>query len=287
MARGLDHIVHAVRDLDAAAALYQRLGFQVGARNAHPWGTHNHIVQMPGFFIEVLTLAEPHKLGDDALSTHFGKFQQNFLAGGEGFSTLILESKDAPADAADLAQHGIGSSPVVSFERAGKDAKGQAVTVGFELAFAREDVSPDLAFALCRQKAPQSFWNTAMQAHPNGVSAVGAAMFVAENPTDHHIFLSSFTGERSLVSSSWGVSAPTPRGNVEIVDPVAFRGHTGMACAVTGAAMTLAALRLKVPDLGQTQQALKAGGVAHVLHMGRVVVGPTDAMGATLVFEAA
>ena len=51
MARGLDHIVHAVRDLDAAAALYQRLGFQVGARNAHPWGTHNHIVQMPGFFI--------------------------------------------------------------------------------------------------------------------------------------------------------------------------------------------------------------------------------------------
>jgi len=36
MARGLDHIVHAVRDLDAAADLYRRLGFTVGARNRHP-----------------------------------------------------------------------------------------------------------------------------------------------------------------------------------------------------------------------------------------------------------
>jgi catechol 2,3-dioxygenase-like lactoylglutathione lyase family enzyme len=62
MARGLDHIVHAVRDLDAAAALYRDLGFTVGARNKHPWGTHNHIVQFPGFFIEILTLAEPDKL---------------------------------------------------------------------------------------------------------------------------------------------------------------------------------------------------------------------------------
>jgi hypothetical protein len=70
MARGLDHMVHAVRDLDAVAALYRRLGFSVGARNRHPWGTHNHIVQLPGFFIELLTLAEPDKLDDDGLSSH-------------------------------------------------------------------------------------------------------------------------------------------------------------------------------------------------------------------------
>ena len=33
MARGLDHIVHAVHDLDAAGEAYARLGFTVGARN--------------------------------------------------------------------------------------------------------------------------------------------------------------------------------------------------------------------------------------------------------------
>ena len=58
MGGGIDHIVHAVRELDAAAELYRRMGFTVGARNRHFWGTHNYIVQLPGTFIELLTLAE-------------------------------------------------------------------------------------------------------------------------------------------------------------------------------------------------------------------------------------
>ena len=95
MARGLDHIVHAVRDLDAAADLYRRLGFTVGARNKHPWGTHNHIIQLSGFFIELLTFAEPEKLGSDGFSTMFGAYNRDFITRGEGFSLLILESKDA------------------------------------------------------------------------------------------------------------------------------------------------------------------------------------------------
>jgi catechol 2,3-dioxygenase-like lactoylglutathione lyase family enzyme len=58
VARALDHIVHAVRDLDAAAELYRRLGFTVGARNRHSraWGTQNHIVQLPDTFIELLAV---------------------------------------------------------------------------------------------------------------------------------------------------------------------------------------------------------------------------------------
>ena len=59
MARGVDHIVHAVRDLDRAAQLYRRLGVTVGPRNRHPRGTHNHIVQIPGCFIELLAFVEP------------------------------------------------------------------------------------------------------------------------------------------------------------------------------------------------------------------------------------
>src|SRR5258707_6692274 len=80
MPRGLDHIVHAVRDLDAAAELYRRLGFTVGARNPHSCGTHNQLVQLPGFFIELLTLPEPAKLRGDRVSTQFGRFNQTCLS---------------------------------------------------------------------------------------------------------------------------------------------------------------------------------------------------------------
>ena len=47
MTRRIDHLVVAVRDLDGAGRFYERLGFQVGARNRHPWGTENRLVQFP------------------------------------------------------------------------------------------------------------------------------------------------------------------------------------------------------------------------------------------------
>src|SRR3979490_2311258 len=90
MARGLDHIVHAVRDLDAAAALYERLGFVVGARNRHPWGTHNRTIQLPGFFyMELLTVAEPEKLTAAGLPLLFGAFHRDFLSHREGYAMLL------------------------------------------------------------------------------------------------------------------------------------------------------------------------------------------------------
>ena len=80
MARGLDHIVHAVHDLDAAGEAYARLGFTVGARNRHPWGTHNRIVQFPGVFIELLALGETDRIPPPRpRSLSFGAFTRDFL----------------------------------------------------------------------------------------------------------------------------------------------------------------------------------------------------------------
>src|SRR3984957_6588599 len=120
LARGLDHIVHAVRDLDAVAARYQRLGFTVGARNRHPWGTHNRLVQFPGFFIELLTVAEPEKLGGDALSRLFGAPSRDFLSKHEGFWALLLESRDAAGGGAPVARGGLAAPPGGGVGRRGR-----------------------------------------------------------------------------------------------------------------------------------------------------------------------
>src|ERR1700680_4406465 len=118
MARGLDHVGHAVRAVDAAGTLYERLGFKVGARNKHPWGTANRIVQLPGFFVEILGVAEPEKIpAMSAGSFSFGAFNRDFLARkGEGLAGLVLESKDAAADKAAFDQAGFGGfAPAVFF----------------------------------------------------------------------------------------------------------------------------------------------------------------------------
>jgi hypothetical protein len=286
MSRGLDHIVHAVRDLDGAAALYRRLGFTVGARNRHPWGTHNHIVQLPGFFVELLTVAEPEKLGSEAFAALFGTFNQTFLRSREGLSFLMLESHDAQADARDFDAAGIAVSQALQFEREGSRPDGSKLKVGFSLAFARDARAPAIGFATCRQRHPENFWNRSLQQHANGACAIAGAVIVAENPSDHHIFLSAFTGERELNATSSGITAHTPRGDLQIMDAAAFRSHFGVPAPDIAAGARLAAVRIAVRERNALIATLEAGAVPHILHMGHVIVAPQAAMGATLVFAA-
>lgn len=286
-ARGLDHIVHAVRDLDAAAELYRRMGFTVGARNKHPWGTHNHIVQMPNFFIEVLTLGEPDKLGDDGFSRLFGAFNRDFLARGEGFSLLVLESADARGDEAAFREAGIAQSEAMRFEREGKRPDGSAVQVAFSLVFAADRYAPDNHFCVCQQHYPENFWNPAFQEHANGVTGVAGVVLSAERPGDHARFLSAYAGVAELKGEGATVAADTPRGGIAVMPPSNYRDEFGVAAPPVKQGGRLAALRLAVGDLARTRATVAAGGVGFTTTADRVVVTPESAMGATIVFEQA
>jgi hypothetical protein len=288
MPHGLDHIVHAVRDLDAAADFYGRAGFSVGVRNRHPWGTHNRIVQLKNCFLELLEVAEPEKIAPHgSRSFSFGAFNRDFLRLHEGFSMLMLNSRDAIEDARSFEAAGIGGFEVVDFAREGTKPDGAKVRLAFSLAFAADAASPGVRFAACQHHFPENFWNPAFQSHANGARAVRGAVMVAENPTDHHIFLKAFTGVNDLHSSSIGVKARTENGDIEIMEQVAFRGQFGVSPAVEGDGMTLNALRFAVLDIAQTEFAHRKNGIASQTHVGRLVVPPDTAFGATLIFEPA
>ncbi|MBX9827117.1 MAG: VOC family protein [Xanthobacteraceae bacterium] len=287
MARGLDHIVHAVRDLGAAAALYRRLGFQVGSRNRHPraWGTQNHIVQLPGTFIELLTVADtteiaPH--GPHFFS--FGAFNRDFLSRGEGLAMLVLEGRGA-ADVAEFRRAGIGDFELYEFEREGERPDGTPIRVAFALAFASDPQSPDAGFFTCQHRYPESFWNPAFQQHPNTAAAIAGVVLVAENPSDHHIFLEAFTGEREAQATSAGIAIRTPRGRIQVMEPDAFRDHFGTEPPATRRGARLAALRFAVRDLETVERGFRAANLPSSGRMGNLIVGPDTAMGAALVFE--
>ena len=264
MTRGLDHIVHAVRDLDAAAEFYRGLGFTVGARNKHPWGTHNYIVQLPGFYIELLTLAEPEKLGTDEISKLFAAYNRDFIARHEGFSLLILESTDAAADEKAFRATGVASSDVMRFEREAKRPDGSAVKVGFSLAFASDKLAPEIHFATCQQHFPQNFWNPAFQKHANGVETIAGVVMVAAEPTAHRDFLLAYTGASAERAGADGFTIDLPRGVIEITTPAAYTRRFSVAPPDTSGSARLAALRFS------------GRGIA---------VNRRSAMGALLVFE--
>jgi Glyoxalase-like domain len=290
LARGLDHVVHAVSDLDAAADLYTRAGFTVGARNRHPpaWGTQNHIVQLPGFFIEPLALADvsaiaPHREKYFA----FGAFNRDFLARGQGLSMLVLKGRDGAAEAAAFRAAGIGDFDLFDFERSATRPDGMPTKVGFTLAFARDPNAPDIGYFTCKQHYPENFWNPAFQQHANGAVGIAGIVLVADRPDDHRAFLSAFTGAGEEPATASDVFAKTPRGEIEVMTPAMFVRRFGVASPDTARGARLAALRFAVRDIAAARAALRAGEVGFSEQAQRLVVAPDTALGATLVFEGA
>lgn len=285
-ARGLDHIVHAVRDLDVAAETYRRLGFTVGARNRHPWGTHNHIVQFPGFFIELLTFAEPDKLGDDGFSKLFAAFNRDFIARGEGLSMLVLEARDAQADEADFRAAGIAASKRLHFEREGRRPDGAPVKVGFSLAFAADRLAPEVHFATCQQHYPENFWNPAFQKHANSVTGVAGVVAVADAPERHRNFFEVFTGATAVAGDD-GFAIATPRGAIDVVTPAAFVRRFGVKAPDVALGSRLAAVRFQAAQADLLEAAPELAGLAGLYAGNATAIGAEDAMGAVLVFEPA
>jgi Glyoxalase-like domain len=288
MPHGLDHIVHAVRDLDAAAEFYARAGFTVGARNRHSWGTHNRIVQLKNAYIEILEVAEPAKIVPHGKrSFSFGAFNRDFVGAQQGLSMLVLNSSDAADDARAFEAAGIGGFEVFEFAREGTRPDGTPVKLAFSLAFACDPASPKVGFAACQHHFPENFWDPAFQAHANGAKSVAAVAMVTENPTDHHVFLKALTGVNDLHSSSIGVRARTENGDIEIMEPVSFRDQFGVSVDVSGEGMTLRAIRFEAADLAEVEALHRRNGVVSQRHVGRLVVPPAAAHGATLIFESA
>lgn len=288
MIRGLDHVVHVVRDLEAAGELYDMLGFTVGSRNRHPWGTDNRIVQMPGFFVELLEIAQPEAIvphGETSFS--FGAFNRDFLGEvGQGLSMLVLEGADPQAEKLEFDTAGYGGVDLFDFSRLGKRPDGSDVEVAFSLAFAREAASPHAGFFTCLQRRPENFWAPDLQRHMNGTAGIAGVVLTAEEPAAHTDFLSVFVGtDFRRAVDGWHI-AHTPRGDVDVMSPALFTQRFGVA-APEGPGLRLAALRFAVEDIAKLRRRVSSSRMGAEEIEGLVVVGPKAALGATLAFEPA
>jgi len=288
MPRGLDHVVHVVRDLEAAGELYDMLGFTVGTRNRHPWGTHNRLVQTPGFFMELLEIAEPELLTPPVEGVFsFGTFNQDFLSAvGSGLSMLVLEGRDPAADKLAFDAAGFGGFEVFDFARTGKRPDGSDVEVAFSLAYAQDPTSPHAGFFTCLQLKPENFWAPDLQRHMNGTVGVAGVVLVAADPAAHLDFVTTFVDApfRRAVDG-WHI-AQTPRGAVDLMSHQLYAERFGVP-APTEPGLRLGAMRFAVEDIAKTRKRVASSRMSAEEIEDIIVVGPKSALGATLVFEPA
>ncbi|HEV2558801.1 MAG TPA: VOC family protein [Microvirga sp.] len=287
MPRGLDHLVLAVRDLDGAGRFYERLGFQVGARNRHPWGTENRLVQFPGAFLELITAGE----GGEAPSHQagrfsFGAFVRSYLSRREGFAMLALESRDAATDARLFAEAGIGTFEPFFFERRGRKPDGAEVHVAFTLAFALDPEAADVGFFVCQQHRPENFWNPILQLHPNGAAALGAVVLATPDPVRHRRFLTVLTGAEPVEASGRDLSFALPRGRLDVMT-LDDAAEAYVSVEEEAEEPALVAFSVRVAEIVAQGHRLDAAGIPYQRIGTRLIVPASAAFGVAIAFEPA
>src|SRR5215469_10152014 len=162
----LDHVGIVARDLAAAAALYQRLGFQLTPQARQqgplaeggasvPWGSANRCAMLRRGYLEIIGIVDA-ALYDNGLGA--------FLVRYEGMHILAFGTDDADAAVARLRVAGLEVPGVKPMQRpaGGGIARFRRVPLA---------AAPEGRIQLIQHETPELLWQEPLLEHPNGAIA--------------------------------------------------------------------------------------------------------------------
>ena len=245
MTRALDHLVLATRDLPRMVSSFAALGFKVGARNRHPWGTENHIIQFHSTFLEIVGLGDGYRpLAETDQAYPFAGFIERYLERhGSGLAMAVLRATDAEADAVRFARIGLGDGSLLPFSRSARGPNGSDRTVAFTLAFASAQSMPEIGFFTCEQRRPENFWNPLLQDHPNGAEEMTGFDIVAEEPDAPARFLAAFADQDAGVPIENGIAVDLEGGRITVTSSPKDKPPAGVAARIDAVTVRLRDLR--------------------------------------------
>jgi len=274
---GIDHCIVLVRELDAASAQYQRLGFTVAPRGVHPpdHGTGNHTVMLEREYLELMGVLT---------ATPANERWRRTLANGEGLSALALQTPSADAVVAELRADGVALEPPVDFARPVVLPDGVRSQAAFRTAHFPSGIAPGFHVFCCEHRTRHITWRPELLHHANGAVALDEVLATAEDPRADaaqvaRLFAVAATGEDGSFAVATGNST--------------IRFRTPRALAERFAAIDLAGLRtsglaglvLRTRSLADAQAALARGGIGASRTREAIVVAPRDACGVLLVLR--
>lgn len=163
---GLDHVVVAVRDLDAAAAAWKALGFTVSPRGTHSahMGSGNYTIMLGPDYIELLGVLNP---------TPHNAPMRAFLEGREGLERCAFTTDDAAAGAEELRARGLAATGPVHFGRPVTLPDGGTAEARFNVfQWPLEERPGGLRIFACEHLTRENVWIPALQSHANGADRI-------------------------------------------------------------------------------------------------------------------
>lgn len=278
---GLDHVVIATRNLDAAATGWRNLGFTLsppGTHSAH-MGTGNYTVMLGDDYIELLgVLAEmPHNLPT-----------REFLARGEGIERTAFTARDAAAGVAELQARGIAATGPVDFGRPVTLPDGSSTMARFStFNWPLSERPGGIRLFACQQRTREAVWIPELQRHANTATGIARVELLSADPRQaaDHMGRLIDREPQAMADGAWRVPSGSTRADfVYLSRAVLAKRYPGVALEAL-ANEGAAALVLRVADLDAARRAL--AGVPVTESAGHLVVPASHANGLLLVLTGA
>ena len=271
----IDHVVINVRDrLDEAAALHERLGFQLTPRGRHTLGSINNLAILGTDYIELLGV-EPG-----------GGGRTDVLDWAAGLNGLVFKTLDSDATFAALHAAGAPVLPPQAFSRP-VDLGGEARDAAFRTVRLEQGAVPAGRVFFCHHLTPELVWRDPWRRHPNGALGIQGAIVAASDPAVMGALFARMFGADAVRPSTGGISLAAGLATIEVVTPAALAARYGdHAPAGNGRTQFMAALILRTLSLDRAHATLQAGGVEATRSPDAITVPARATGGTTLVFRA-
>jgi hypothetical protein len=277
---GIDHAVVVVKDLDKAAANWNRLGFTVSLRGTHSakMGSGNYTIMLGADYVELLgVLAE----------TDHNAPTRAFLARrGEGIERVAFTAIDAAAGAEEIRARGYTPVGPTDFERPVTLPNGGKSEAKFRVFQWPIDEAPGgLRIFACQHKTPETVWIAELQKHANTARRLKHVIVVSPEPEQDAKHLARMIDHGVHADPDGAHVVPSGSDRADFVFLTReLLGHRFAGVSLTGLPERgAAALVFVVDDLAAAEQAVGSAGVRS---QAGVIVPPAAANGVLLAFVA-
>lgn len=168
----LDHLVINVKfEMDAAAAVFEALGFALTERGHHSLGSINHLIMFDDHYLELVGLPT----GSDTL-------RDEVLNSRLGIDGLVFKTPDAKCTWRRLQDQGIGIGEPQSFSRP-VDIDGEQHVAWFTTTRMPAGALAAGRVYFCEHLTPQWVFRPQWAVHPNGARRLSRLLVVSDDPS--------------------------------------------------------------------------------------------------------
>jgi catechol 2,3-dioxygenase-like lactoylglutathione lyase family enzyme len=268
---GLDHAVIAVRDLDAASQVFERLGFVLTPKGHHAeWGTVNRCAMFGSDYVELLAA-----VGEGAEAERV----RAFTANGDGLLGVSLGSNNGAAAAESLRAAGVDVPAPRSLSRKLDDGKG--TTLMFSELPLPTGTTPGVPTRICQHITAERERHPQWLEHANTACSIASVTAIVDEPPALTPAWDAVFGPHAAVLTDDTVTVHTGRGLIYLTRPDELTQlHPEAELDELPPAPAIVALAVRVADTDRAAAVLRANKVEFSRDReGTLRIPPSEACG--------